>query len=210
MRTSYAFLFFLCLTLASAAHSQSTINFDDISATGWGSQTLTAIPNGYSGLNWNNFGVENTTQFPASGFVNGTVSPANIAFNVYGNPASLSSDLPFIFVSGYFTSGAGVGMSLEISGLNGTRVVFDEMFTVSLYGPSFLSFPSTPVTEVDFTTTGGTSPGPGYVGGGPVMVLDNVTIAPVPEPSACLLVGIGLGALAWQRRKCHRDSSLGK
>jgi hypothetical protein len=191
---------FVCLYLAfaSSANCQSTITFDDL-PTG-GPTGYISIPNGYQGFNWNNFGAQNTTGLPLSGLLNGTVSAPNVAFSFVGSTASFFTANPFLLVSGYFTSGARNGMTLEVTGLNGSTPVFDQTFSLDVYGPSFLTFPSSPVTEVDFVTSGGVFAGTNYVGGGAFMAMDNLTVFPVPEPSAALLCAAGLGALALRRK----------
>lgn len=181
------------LACTVSAKCQSTITFDDLAGGGLFSNI--PIANGYQGFNWSNFGVANTTGFPLSGLLNGTVSPSDVAYNFGSSPAYFSATDPFILVSGYFTSAARNGMTLEVTGLNGTATVFDQTFTLDVYGPSLLTFPSIPVTEVNFATSGGVFPGPDYVGGGSFVALDNLTVAPVPEPSTIGLVGLGLGGL---------------
>src|SRR5215468_6629066 len=71
-----------CLVGTSPLHA-NVMAFDDINLAPAGS---VFISNGYAGLNWVNFGALNTTTFMPSGYVNGTVSSPNVAFNYDGTP----------------------------------------------------------------------------------------------------------------------------
>jgi hypothetical protein len=89
-------LFTLCLSVATVS-ANTVITFDDL-------PSYSQISNGYAGLNWNNFYVLNTPDYGLnpSGYQNGTVSVPNVAFNAWGNPASISStnSAGFSLVSG--------------------------------------------------------------------------------------------------------------
>src|SRR5689334_20725074 len=63
-----------------------TITFDDLTGAG-----LPPVPNGYGGLQWDQFNWCDYTTSGSSGFSVGVVSLRKVAFNAYGNPAQLSS-----------------------------------------------------------------------------------------------------------------------
>ncbi len=79
-----------CGSILIATTTRATLfTFDDLSDNGGG---WTQIPNGYAGLDWNYFNVMNSADFGvASGFLNGTVSGNNVAFNPSGVEATISS-----------------------------------------------------------------------------------------------------------------------
>ena len=89
-RTALATLF-AALSFAASTASARLITFDDLADNGGG----TAISNGYSGLDWDNFNVLNTASLIPSGFVNGTVSTWNVAYNDQANPATITSPAGF-------------------------------------------------------------------------------------------------------------------
>src|ERR1700744_3333914 len=77
-------IFTIILTLAAVGNgiaAADTITFDDLQGSGIlsGNSQLIAVPNGYEGLNWNNFFVFDTSSGTPSGYLNGTISPHNVA-----------------------------------------------------------------------------------------------------------------------------------
>src|SRR5580658_3732952 len=110
MKPRFKLLFIgIALVGATAAGNAATLlTFDDLPAGGPSALYPPVVPNGYGGLNWGNFAVENGLEFdatPGDGYYYGVVSSSNVAFNDYGNPASItvSSGL-FDLDSGYLTS----------------------------------------------------------------------------------------------------------
>jgi hypothetical protein len=201
MKISKLFLLCLGLVLCQAAYGD-TITFDDLPANGFNANTPPTVPHGYQGLNWTGFFVYDTLGFPLSGQVNGTVSPNNVIVNTISTPASISAATPFFLESGYFTSAHKNGETLEIVGLNGSTTEFDETFIINATAPSLLTFPDLPVTELDFTATGGDIfSNPTYLGGGPQMVIDNLNVEFVPDAaSTALLLAASVGGLALLRK----------
>jgi len=195
------------LGLATPGQAQ-TINFDDLSPSG----NLTQIPNGYAGLNWDNFIVLNTVTFTGlhgiNGYGNGTVSSPNVAYNNGGQPATISSATPFTLNSGYFTAAWNNGLNLEVIAQSGSSVV-TENYTLNPQNPDFVSFNLPDVTSVEFISSGGSSAG--YRGGGTQFVLDNLTIngslSAVPEPSQVLggLLVAGLGGVMFLVRRLRQS-----
>ena len=70
--------------------TNQVITFDDLAAP---SSDGMPIPNGYSGLNWSNFYVANSSQSSMvnSGYRYGTITSPNVAYNAYGSDASFSA-----------------------------------------------------------------------------------------------------------------------
>lgn len=92
------------LPAASVGIAQSILSFDDLSSAtpenGWA-----VIQNDYGDLQWGGFGVLNGSTRPLTeGYRTGVISPDNIAFNMYGDPAFISSGSPFDLSSCYMTA----------------------------------------------------------------------------------------------------------
>ncbi|HUA17744.1 MAG TPA: PEP-CTERM sorting domain-containing protein [Bryobacteraceae bacterium] len=182
------------------------ITFDDLTF----SSLDEAIPNGYSGLNWSNFGVINTadafSEIGANGYTNGTVSGTNVAFNENGTAAAVS-DGDFTFNSAYFTAAWNTGLTITVVGKEGGVTVDTTSFVVNTTGPTLETFNWTGIDELDFSSSGGTNAG--YNGSGTQFAMDNMSINSVPEPSTLPLVVaalIGAAVLVKSRRFAHRQS----
>jgi hypothetical protein len=182
------------------------ITFDGLPGDG------STIPNGYGGFNWDNFyDVNGAAYAPLSGYANGAVSPPNVAYNGYGNPASWMSSLtPFTLNSAYITAAWNDGLNVNVEGLNAlNQVLYNNNYTVNTEGPTLITFNYVGINEVLFTTSGGVNMGLG--GSGEHLALDNVTvnaavIAAVPEPTpmisvALLLLPVGWSAVRHLRKK---------
>ncbi len=182
----------------------TTLTFDDLTSA------LSAVPNGYNGLNFNNFDVNTLANERPSGYVNGTVSPSSVIFNAFGTTASFSgtSDL-FTLNSFYLTSAINDGLTVVAKGFLRGVVEDTETFDVSTFAPTLEILEWTEVDTVTFVSSGGT-PDPtatasGY--GGTQFLLDNVTInetVPVtvtPEPSSFALLGTGILAMAGMMKR---------
>ena len=147
----------LSLAAARPAAAQTTITFDDLSDNGSG----TPIANGYQGLNWSNFYVLNTNQFPVpSGYQPGTVSGTNVAYNG-GVPEAINSVTPgstFTLNSGYFTAAWHDNLNLTVTALHNGLTVFSKSVTLSATAPTLVNFDFTGVDQVNFDSSGGTPP----------------------------------------------------
>lgn len=173
------------------------LGFDDLPGT------ENPIPNGYKGLTWSNYfwyldGV-NYGGNP-SGYQNGVVSPNNVAFNAYEEPVSMSAAAPWYVLDGYVTAAWNDNLEISIVGsLAGNPVISGDFFIGPL-GPTY--FYATGVVWIDtltFTTSGGTNHG--YGGSGTHFALDDLQIYQTPEPGTVVLMGIGLLALGFVRRR---------
>jgi hypothetical protein len=177
----------LCFVFASISAAQTTITFDDITNPGTG----TALASGYSGFTWTNFFAGTASAFgPVTGYSNGVVSTPNIAFNGFGNSASLSSASTFTFNSAYFNAAWNNGLSVTVTGLLSGTPVDSFTFTVNATGAATLeTFNWSNINELSFTSSGGTNVG--YPGNGTQFLVDNMEfnqqVSPTPEPPAFFL-----------------------
>ncbi|MEN9868241.1 MAG: hypothetical protein RL748_3831 [Pseudomonadota bacterium] len=178
-------------TLSAGVASADTITFDNL-ATGF-------IANGYAGFDWNNF--YNTSAPANSGYVGGTVSAPNIAFNAYGNAASFSKATAFSLDNAFFTGAWNDGLQIHVVGTGGGNT-FTKDFTVNAVSPTQVFFNWSGITSVSFSSSGGV-PHPGYNGAGTHFALDNLTVnaAPVPEPETYAMMLAGLVALSAVARR---------
>jgi hypothetical protein len=209
MMKNLLLVFVLCLS--SVAASAQTITFDNLSNTSIYDGTL--IANGYEGFNWNNFGYLTTSTYTnnPSGYLNGTVSGTNVAFNGAGWDASMSSQTsPFTFNSAYFTGAWNNGLNIQVNAyLAGTQV--DTMsFVVDSTSPVLETFNWSNIDALTFSSSGGTNAGYAgclYVSGCNHFAMDNMVvndvIPAVPEPAtyAMLFAGLGLIGFSASRKK---------
>jgi autotransporter passenger strand-loop-strand repeat protein/autotransporter-associated beta strand protein len=153
-----------------------TITFDDLADGGTGTQ----IPNGYDYLNWNNFYILNTpasyNNYAASGYINGTVSAPNVAFNAYGNPPSFSAlSGSFTLDSFYLTAAWYDGLNVLVEGLKNGVVVDSATLVVNTGGPTLETLNWSGINQVYFASSGGTQ-NLNFSGSGEHFALDNLTV----------------------------------
>jgi hypothetical protein len=159
-----------------------------------------AIGGGFSS---NNFGTLNSAT-RQDGYKNGTVSGNYVAFNQYGNSASLSSLSSFLFTGAYFTGAWNNGLSITVNGFLGGVATLSKTFVVDSLAPTWQSF-GWNVDSLSFSSAGGVDQG--YGGGGTHFALDNFTynevLSSVPEPETYAMFAVGLGLLGvfGRRRK---------
>jgi len=205
----------ICLIAFSftGAAEAATLTFDDLP-----DPYYNTIPNGYGGLQWDNFNylntVYNTGLYGSNGYTFGTISGPRVALNAYGTPASIMSATPFRLNSAYVTGAFNDGLQVEVEGFVGNTLTYDRTYTVNSTAASLIVFDYAGVNQVTFTSFGGIEHG--YPNGGGVQfVMDNLTINAVPEPSGWMLVGLGVASLALfrdtppQLRNCTRRADDG-
>jgi hypothetical protein len=135
-------------------HQQNPIvlTFDELSPGS--NDAWVPVGNGYGGLQWNNFGAINGLLRPANeGYHAGVVSASNVAFNLYGDPASIYSVVPFDFKSAYLTAAINLPdwtIQLAVQGFVGTTLVYDRTVVVSNNSPAWIEFNYRGVNQVRF------------------------------------------------------------
>jgi uncharacterized protein with beta-barrel porin domain len=129
----------------SRAGAQVTVTFDDLPAPG---ATFLPIPAGYNGFQFSS----NLTYFDPTtntqGFNNPVSSPPNGAL-IIGGQSTITRATPFTFNSVFVTSEGISPLTLEVQGLNGATLKFDQTIT---YGttPTQFTFDYTDITEIQF------------------------------------------------------------
>lgn len=164
-------------------------------------------PNGYGGLNWNNFGYVNATVSPCSveGYGTALTSPPNVGFNEGGNPASITSATPFTLLSGDFAAAWNDGLTVAITAKLGATTVGTLDFTLNTTTRTLETFSFGQVTELDFSSSGGIeNPNLVQFGGGNNFAFDNLAVNAVPEPRSILLLAFCIGAMSLVRGKLSR------
>lgn len=192
-------LLMVSILLSGATCSKANmITFDDLPAIFCGG---TPLPNDYAGLTWNGFGYDNATvgNCALSGYATALASPPNIGFNlgggVQGTVDSIDSSNAFVLLGGDFAAAFNDGLTVTIVGkLFGTTVGSVDL-VLNTTTRTTQTFDLGPVTELDFSASGGT-PHPGVPGSGWYFGMDNLEVNPVPEPRSVGLVGFGILVLA--------------
>jgi hypothetical protein len=175
----------VCLALGSnvfSAAGSETITFDEFTYNVF--TPYSPIPNGYHGLNWENFDGFNpyVYQYPTD-YPGGVISSPNIAFNVSGDPAAISSSSPFDLTSAYLTA-HNDPLVLHVQAFIGATLKYTDSFSLYPSNPQNIYFGYTGIDRVTFSTL---LEGKTY---GPIFIMDNLVVT-VPEPriSALLLSG---------------------
>ncbi len=189
------------LTLLACTASAGVLTFEDIPCCGDpGSVPASLIPNGYSGFNWTNFGVEEPLLGAGpTGGPAGIISSPRVAYNGWGLTASLSTadGSAFNFESVYITSVYRDAMNVDITAYRlgvqvDHRLVIPDATSATLY-----EFDWNGIDQLSFAATGGTVH-PGYINpyGQAVFVMDNFTFqSGTPEPAGAILLCSGFAAL---------------
>jgi hypothetical protein len=192
-------LFVAVSLLAGMAYS-NIITFDDVNAH----DGYVKLQNGYDGLNWDNFYVVNgNTMEPNCGYKHGIVSGENVAFNAYGNIASLSDAL-FTFNGANLTGAWNDGLSIDVNGYKNGSLLYSKTVIVNTDAPKWCDFNFIGIDNLSFNSYGGT-PHPNLIGVGTHFAMDNFTFnaTSVPEPGTLSMLLIGLlsfGSFALKRK----------
>jgi hypothetical protein len=169
----------LLLALCASAATAGVITFDDL--PGDGNQMIAGA---YHGLNWGNVGTVSQDLLPGSGYANGTVSPANTAFNWDGGTVTISKATAgtFNFVGAYFTS-AWMDQELSFEGLRNGQIVYatDVSTVIDTLTPIWVQLGWSGIDTLVIYNSSGTQ-----------WAMDNFT---VPEPTSMALFGVALAGL---------------
>jgi hypothetical protein len=174
----------LCIFWTSTVTGATLITFDDLPIADQSADY--AVPVNYLGLQWTNFGYVDPIhnywfQGATNGFVNGMVSPYNVAGNSFAQAATIhSASGTFDLNSAYLTGGWNDALNIRVQGYLGGSLIFDNTYVVDSTAPTFVNFNYLGVDTVTFDSYGG------YehhwpLGHGDHFVIDNLTVT-VPEP----------------------------
>jgi hypothetical protein len=154
-----------------------TIDFDDIDL---GGEAFAPMPQDYRGLQWDNFFVIDTEAFAmenTSGYVADSVP--NVAFNGFGNRATLSSDENFDLESITMAGAWQDGLNIGIEAFDDGQRLGRQDFTLSYGTPEVFELNDAifdSVDEVRFYSFGGGNDNPFDDGTGRQIVLDDFVI----------------------------------
>jgi hypothetical protein len=181
------------------------ISFDNITSAG-GYTNEVAVTNGYGGLNWSGFDAVNAylfnNKYSNTGVRNGMVSSSNVVCNAFGGLATISSAGDFTVSNVDLSSCWLTGMSIGIKGYNGASLIDSTTIVVNTTAPTLLNLDWQNISSMTFTAFGGSNAGLGSTM--ETFVMDNLSVSVVPEPSAFLLVSVGLVALGSGLRRRSR------
>lgn len=196
-------------TLGTGQAQGIVLTFDDLPAA-----SGNPIPNGYGGLNWNNFFylTTSTSAVNTSGYINGTVSSPNVAFNGFGAPATVSpGGGQFDFNSAYLTGAWNNGLNILIEGFLGGITKYATTVVVDTTSATLFNFDFLGIDSLRLTSFGGIDAG--YSGSGTQFVLDNFTYnsKAVPEPTTMLgLLTVASFGVALSRKQKQQQKATSK
>ena len=184
--------------------SAGVLTFDDLPNPGAG---LPNVPNGYGGLNWSNMLYMDPAARTASGtsvpgYLNGVVSPRNVAFNGGGTMAVVSDGI-FTFNGAYLTGAWNDNLNITVNGKLGAVQLYSQTVVVNTQTPTYFNFNYAGIDTLTIDSFGGTPHGFPGGGAGTQFAMDNFTVN-VPEPSPVALLSIGAIGLAITARRRTR------
>lgn len=196
----------------------AVLTFDDLPEHIYNRGT---VPNGYGGLNWQNFGYVNPElqaqeiePILRSGYLYGKVSGENVGYNSGGEPAIVTSGSLFNFTGAYLTGAWRNNLTIAVTGFSGGVQKYETVVTVNASSPTWFDFNYTGIDGLIFNSFGGTDAGynpPISAGTGQRthFAIENFTYEfasqsnpqPIPEPSMILgILAFGTFALRWQHK----------
>lgn len=203
----------LSMTAVSTAHAD-VITFDDAASA----DGNTPLANSFHGFSWDNFYALDTSNsaYAYSGYVPGTASGNNVAFNGYGDDASFSSGSTFILNSFFLTAVWIDDLEVRVRGFNGNTELYDRTLNPLADAKTLVELNWVGINKVTFETNGshsfpgyGTVNSPGNLVPSPIQnfALDDITynVAVVPEPESYAMLLAGLGALGFVGRRRRRQ-----
>jgi len=178
-----ALLLALCSTFAYAG----VIGFDDLAG-----DDSVHLANGYQGFDWTNVGVVSADAWPGSGYANGVVSFANVAFNHGGAAVTISKAGGFDFIGAFFTS-AWYDQELSFEGSRAGQLLFvtEVSWVIDTLAPQWIALDWRGIDTLTIYNSSGTP-----------WAMDDFTFAEVPEPGTLALLGVAAaGWMAARRRR---------
>lgn len=112
------------------------------------------IPNGYAGMDWDNFVAVDNAFYQGEGYVNGTVSGRMVTYNGSGHPAEVSHEEGFDLLGCHLTLGwiRSEGEVLIVEAFQGDALVAVDRVELSALGPVWYEPRFRNVTRVRFGT----------------------------------------------------------
>lgn len=156
------------------------LTFDDVFG-----DNIAAIPDGYGGLNWENFSYTNSASNPAyegAGYQNGTESGNYVGFNRYGDPGIVKSSSVFNFSSAYLTAAWNNSLSITVEGLTNGTQRYSNTVVLNTNDSTLFDFNYLGIDELRFNSAGGVNAGFKDSRGreGAQFVVDNFTFRQTP------------------------------
>ncbi|WP_417581377.1 hypothetical protein [Pelagibacterium sp.] len=130
--------------------STKTLGFDDLFV---GDEIL-KVPNGYGGLQWENWVAVHARFYEGEGYINTAVSDEYVAYTSSGHPTAVLSDVPFDFLGGYFgvAWSSAEGEILRIRAWRDGALIHSDRFALSAYGPVYFAADYKSITRLEFAT----------------------------------------------------------